>query len=133
MKKIYPSESIAAMTIAIDIQKAKYNKFSVTGLFPSHTITLADLPELQTPPAIPSLCLMWIFPDGQGVFNTQMSVFNPHGQLIDFQSPQRIKKTARGAMSLMARISPFPCSITGIYESRVILDDWTYSRNFKIE
>ena len=120
------------MTLALDIQKAKYNKFSVTGLFLRHTIALADLPELQTPLAIPSLCFMWIFPDGQGIFKAQMSVFNPHGQLIDQQPVQKIRKAAREGMHLIARVSPFPCNATGTYEARIALDDQIYSRTFKI-
>jgi hypothetical protein len=75
---------------------------------------------------------MWIFPDGEGDFHAQMRFFDPNGQLMGDHPPRKIRKTARKGMHVIGKIAPFVCDATGTFESRIDLDDQTYSRRFKI-
>lgn len=136
MKKIFPTDKKTNFLVADDVRQEVSGKAIIIGYYAGAGIVFSYSDDIKIsekqPFALPSLCFLWVFTDGEGNFNATVSIKNPDGDVSQILS-ETVTKNYDGAANLLIKIAPFVIHVFGEFECCVDLGEGhQYKRKFRI-
>jgi len=124
-----PSEGETILLLAEGVRREEGNKLTVLGLYPGNHILVQ--PDTQV--VILPLTLLFLANDGEGEFETSISLRSPKGiKVIDNEAMPKSTKSAGHALSVIVQIVPFQTDEFGRFIASLKLGNKTYDRAFTI-
>jgi hypothetical protein len=125
--KIYPSDPNVWLLVSDAIRLEANGKLTLLGFFGGPNVNL--LPEASLPASI-NITLLFLLNDGEGTFNSTLSIKNPSGTPVTVHQQTLIKP--RDVHGIIVGLQPFIVPELGAYELVLNLDDRRYVRHIHI-